>query len=197
MQENDDFLSDLESDIDGDWKEIQKKIKDKEYGEHLKNNPQRFFYPKFIEFYRVLVDFFRSWDGQNDNTMCRDLHMMLRHVFYYKDDHPMPRSFDRIWEMFCNPREFVCKTEINCRQCSKVYDIFYKNIQTNIRMFDRFGGHEHQEEYVSTINVLCPSCGYHMQSIMGAELFGIFKHEHDYENIGERYDCVNQEGGIW
>jgi hypothetical protein len=184
MNQNDDFLSDLESDIDGDWEEIQKKIKDKEYEEHLNNNPQRFFYPKFKDFYRVLVGFFRSWDGQSDNTMFHDLHMMLRHVFYYKDDHPMPRSFDRIWEMFCNPREFACKTEINCKQCSKVYDIFYKN--NNIKI-DRFSGVLEQQElqYIS-INVLCPSCGYHMQSIVGGELFGIFKHEHNYENMGER-----------
>lgn len=185
MKKNDDnILSDIEDDIFGDWKNIQKQIKDKEFETKAMKNPQRLDCPDFMEFYKILLQILQSWDFDNpEPRLLLNLHSLLRMVFNDIEDwpNPLPKSFHRIWELFCNPRFYKCELNQKCQCCNKSWDIVFK--QNLPRVYDNLldGGDRNADMYAETTRISCPDCGYPMRSYMGRKVVGIFRSVHDGE----------------
>lgn len=178
----DDFLSDIEKDIEGDWQEIRKKILDKQEEENILANPQRMELPRYEDFYKILFKIFRSFDGHSiDNEALRDLHVLIRSIFYnHENTNPMPNAFERVWEIFCNPRKFECKTGIRCEKCYERYDILLeRDDHPRPNWQDGMRGNS---MYMSHCRITCPSCGYDILHLAGAKLAGVFNHVHINEN---------------
>jgi hypothetical protein len=174
---NDNFLSDIESDISGDWKEIQKKLRNKEHEKQIMKNPQRINCPDFMQFYKILLRIMQSWDFDNpDAKLLLDLNELLGMIFAEIEDwpNPLPESFHRVWELFCNPRLYNCDRGVNCSCCQNTWDIFFKEHLREIRYIDqdRF---DYTEMTVETSRISCPDCGYPMRNYMGKEVVGIIK----------------------
>lgn len=182
---DDNFLSDLESDIDGDWKDIQQKIKDKEIEEEtieLMENPQRFMFPSFKEFYVILCNILQSWRGSRDLNIetMEALHKLLRGVFYCHDTNHkevMPKGFDKIWKIFCDPIEYECK-DISCNYCRKEYNIFYQ--KEGRRRISYFEDHYQETMQLKVNNVYCYKCGGLMARVSG-NVVSVFESDHDGE----------------
>lgn len=174
---NDNFLSDIESDISGDWKEIQKKLRNKEYEKQVMKNPQRLDCPDFMQFYKILLRIMQSWDSFDnpDAKLLLEFHELLRIVFAEIEDwpNPLPESFHRIWELFCNPRFYDCDRGVNCPSCQNTWDVFSKKQYQRIHNYDRFD--DVNEMTVETSRISCPDCGYPMRNYMGKEVVGIIK----------------------
>jgi hypothetical protein len=154
----------------------------------MKNNPQRFHFPKYEDFFNILFRIFKSFDGRDlDNYALSDLHVLIRSIFYNHKD-PMPKAFDRVWEIFCNPRDFKCHTGIRCEKCNEIYDILIEyDDKPRTYEYDRLVIQE--EIYINHCRVACPSCGYDILHLTGAKLVGVFSHVHEeYKkaNIGGR-----------
>lgn len=179
QNKDDDFLADLEADIGGDWKEIQKSIQNKEDEEEykkLKANPQRINFPKFRQFYEVLLDIFREGIPEN-----RNLHRLLVSIFHnHRNEDPMPKAFDKVWEIFCNPHKYRCATGVACKNCRNRWDVMYRNEQVRIRSYPRFIEDRimQEEMYLPHTQVACPSCGCVILNITSSEVSGVFKHVH-------------------
>ena len=64
---NDNFLSDIEKDISGDWKQIQTDLQTQEKREFLKENPE---VPNisYKDFYRLIVDI---WNKMNETLKTK------------------------------------------------------------------------------------------------------------------------------
>ena len=197
QNKDDDFLSDLEEELGGDWKEIQKSIQDKEQEEQLKANPQRFMFPNFQEFYELLLRLFKEHRHES-----RDLHRLLISVFHsHRNEDPMPKAFDKVWEIFCNPHEYECATGIACRNCKSRWDVMFSRDQ--VRRIPQFLEDRMAEMYMEQTRVLCPKCGVQILNLATSEVVGVFKHVHVDEKeeyrpnrsyMGERgYDRVISE----
>ena len=185
MKKNDEnFLSDIEDDIFGDWEKIQKKIRNKEHEKKVMENPQRLDCPDFMEFYKILLRILQSWDFHNpEPKLLMDLNSLLRMVFIEIDDwpNPLPKSFHRIWEMFCNPRFFKCELNQVCPSCNKSWDIFFK--QNLPKVHQDLMDYNQIDMYVETSRVACPDCGYQMKAFMGRKVMGVFRSVHDGERV--------------
>lgn len=192
---DDNFLSDIENDIDGDWKEIQKAIRDKGKAEEIKNNPQRFYFPTYKDFSNILFRIFTSFDGKEiDNHALSDLHVLIRGIFYNhnNNNNPMPESFDRVWEIFCNPIKFKCHTGIRCEKCNERYDILIEHDHGIPEYLPRYGSTTMEMKIRSHCRIACPSCGYDILHLSGAKLIGVFSHE-EKKPIGGRGNELKQK----
>jgi len=183
---DDNLLSDIENDIFGNWEDIQTKLRNKKYEEKVLKNPQRIDCPSFMEFYKILLQIMQSWDTfeNPDPRLLMELHKLLRNIFYEIEDwpNPLPDSFHRIWELFCNPRKYKCDLNLNCPSCHKNWDVVFKQKILSANINDLIGHEaERYETVVENSRIACPDCGYQMKAYMGREVVGIFRSDHDGE----------------
>lgn len=190
MKNDDNFLSDIEDDIFGDWEEIQKKLKNKDQEKGMMENPQRLNCPDFMEFYQTLLRILQSWDFHNpDPHLLKAFHELLRMVFWDVDinsnSNPFPTSFHRLWEIVCSPREFKCDKNVICNHCNKEWDIFFKQGGMRIQDIWRNGGDmgEAANIAVESSRVACPDCGYEISVYMGMKVMGVIRSVHDGERV--------------
>jgi hypothetical protein len=177
---NDDFLSDIEKDINGDWKEIQADFQNQEKREYLKKHPE---VPNisYKEFYKLIVDIFYSFrrdrDG-HDGFYLRVVHI-LEDVFFRNfrmndNNKKIPESFEQVWDIFCDHTDYRFSTSF-CKRCDAQYDILYKE-QRNYH-FHLPRDRDYGTIKRSSIDVHCPLCSSSICSFMGAELIGIYQHK--------------------
>lgn len=185
MNEKENLLCDLESDIDGDWGDIQKSIQGKKREkelqaemDYLRENPIRINFPEFHEFYELLFEIYESY--YDENIAHSRMHMLIRELIgriisqHGKEPRMCP-SFDYIWGMFCNPHKYHFHT-MECHSCRNTWDIAMKTKRIN---YD-YGYHQRDMEYNMSRNmyinrVSCPLCREVIGST-GEEVVGIFKH---------------------
>ena len=181
---NDNFLSDIEKDISGDWKQIQTDLQTQEKREFLKENPE-VHNISYKDLYRLIVDIFYSFrkdrDGY-DGFYLRVIHI-LEDVFFRNfrmndSNRKMPKAFEQVWDIFCDHSEYKFATSL-CNRCNARYDIIYKE-ERNFRFYVP-RGKNYGTIKRSSIEVHCPLCSYLICSFMGAELVGMYQHKRKEE----------------
>ena len=176
MKKNNDFLSDIEYDIERDWNDIRKEIlkkEEKEEKEEILKNKSRPYFPSFDEFYEVLVELGSQLDV-NTNEYKYSLHRLLRGILNNHNNVSLPNTFKKIWEMFCDPIEYQFTVNISCKRCMTIYDVVYKKQRYNIIPF--VDDIPYEDTKVSTKRIHCIECGEMMAYMNGIEdLIGIFK----------------------
>lgn len=181
MKKNDDIdiLSDLESDLDKDWDDISKEIYWKEEQERrhqeqvdIKNNPRRLNL-SYKRFYELM------WIFYNQRNSSREIENMLHELSantLYSDQH-LPKVFEHLWDMLCEPHGYEIATGIVCKSCKKRYDVFLK--ERHRRRYRPLEGMEmamtieREREYAH-----CPYCGYRFIGFNDVEIIGVFTHVH-------------------
>jgi hypothetical protein len=164
-----DLLSDLEADLTGDWKKIQEDIQDKEHEEWVKNNPQRWNLPSFREFYHIMLRLFREGFSHDNH-----LHRLLVGIFHnHRNEDPMPKAFDNIWSIFCDPHRYSCATGVACRNCRSRWDVMYEKDRMYHRPL-RVGDFRdmHMQHTLREERVSCPRCGHGLLNITSSFLPG-------------------------
>jgi len=184
------LLSDLESDIEGDWEDIQRDIKEKKQQEYLKNNPRRLHIPNVKQFYQLLFNIFSGYFVPE--KAIDKLIGMFRNTFYYNER--LPRSFEYVWEMFCDSTKYSIQ-DIYCRRCKEPYDVIFEKDRSHGFMSEySFGDRVRypEEMMLKTERVFCPSCGYNMLTI-NANIIGIVKHPYQKEKyMEERSEIIRK-----
>lgn len=185
---NGNLLNDLELDLDKGWGQLEEensakieKAERKKISDYIKNNPKRLDI-SYKRFYETLYRIFYERDGDANHAMY-DLREMLGRIFSDHRSDPVPKGFEEIWSMFCNPRKYKCMADIRCDSCSNSYDIISKFHSYVPQPEARRYGYESQR-YIKTESILCPKCARPLFNLHGYELIGIFKHKNE-NNIND------------
>ena len=189
QMDDDNFLLDIDEDISKDWEEINKKFK-KEENEKIRKlkreramKHNRIDCPSFEEFYVTLYKIMESLDRHNNDNeingeLLYDFKHILRLIFHSgkrdnREYNEMPDSFRNIWEMYCSPNNYTYVYK-PCLNCSKKYEIFYKQekyMYTHIDEF--FFGSVDDAIEIKESRVLCPNCGSILIRLNNCEFIGI------------------------
>lgn len=170
MKKENDVFSDLEKDIDGDWKNIQTQIRNKQDREMRLQEPKRFYFSSFQEFYRILVDIAYGTKSELEYTIQK----LIGRMFYDNNFDGIPNSVIRIWEAIFNPIDFECRNNVSCNNCNKKYDVIYKKENTRIYYTVReFSMNRYEEMTRKIIRVYCPNCGIHLLNIFDGNLVSV------------------------
>jgi len=182
MKNQNNILDDIESDINGDWINIQKSIqasikeekekeKEKEIKEEIKN-PNRIYFPNFKEFYEVII---RIYENISYGCDLNYLRSMLGEILR-RSSEKMPTSFHKIWEMFCNPSEYRYTT-VKCNRCGDVFDILFKEDYHRVLYTGEIGT-DNSYATIKTKIIYCYSCGERIAHFNECSVMGIYKHFH-------------------
>lgn len=186
---DEEILFDVESDIDKSWEDLRNDYKQKKaYQEVKTEKSKRFDFPSFLEFYDLLLKL------KYEYSSGKDTHHYLLHESYImasrminRSEEPMPTSFRKVWEIFCNPRCF--KTAgFNCG-CGKSYDIMFRPqslAMEDYQVEGEFNATHAQEYHMRSNHIFCPNCRANAMTITG-DLVGVFERE--------KVEKINLEGG--
>lgn len=168
MNKEKDIFSDLEKDIEGDWGELQVKIRNKQNREEMIKKPRRFFLPGFKKFYKILVDIAYGTKSEIDYS----IKMLTREIVYdnTKFDR-LPNFVMRLWDVIFNPAYFKCHSNIPCRRCNKEFDVIYE--PNTISYVSREFGNHMIERRMMVNRVFCPYCGEMLTNLANAELVSV------------------------
>lgn len=185
-KKNDNLLNDIELDLDKDWSQLEKennakklKAKKARFRDSIIKNPQRLDI-SYRRFYETLYKIFDPRQGEYNYAMY-DLREMLSRIFSNHHSDPLPKGFEEVWEMFCNPRKYKCITDVRCDRCSNIYDIISQFNQHVPSLENR--RYEYETQYMENERILCPTCGNSLLNLHGYKLKGVFKHEHTHMEI--------------
>lgn len=178
-KKNDNLLNDIEFDLDKDWSQLEEentakkiKVEEKRIRDYIIKNPQGLDI-SYRRFYETLYRIFNSRDGNGNHAMY-DLQEMLSRIFSHQKSAPLPRGFEEVWDMFCDPRRYKCISDIKCNRCSNIYDIISQFHQHIPSLENRY---EYENRHIENERILCPTCGNSLLNLHGYKLKGIFKHE--------------------
>lgn len=147
---NDNLLSDIESDIDSDWKNIQKEILKKENDEKKKEISKM----RYVSIDRNLPQIDIKYAGR-----------MLYENMNDKE----------IWKMFCSSRGYDFK-EVTCIKCHTLHTIFYqeKRYSSFNREYDYYESRYYNvvRDY---IRIFCPNCSEILLNMTGCYLIGVIQ----------------------
>jgi hypothetical protein len=174
-----DFLSELENDVSVSWSEIAKRVNDenrKKEKKKLTENKSKIDFPDFDHFYSLLIDIIQARDIPKDRSDINySIRELIARIFRYRNtSSKMPKGFNKLWSMFCNPREYDSVNGTPCSYCGNRWDIFYKQKELERRDFmtiDRW-----EETYTfKEERVMCPTCGNTIIVFRDCEVLGIVK----------------------
>jgi len=176
----DNLLSDIESDLDKDWGQLEEEKTAKEIAaaeeeikDYIKNNPQRLNI-SYRDFHETL---FRIFDSRDADIAMYDLQVLLRRIFSNHRDDPLPKGFEEIWNMFCNPREYKCISDVRCESCNNSYDIISQFQQPQRYEYETYSQFIYGNQHIENEGILCPTCSHSLLNLHGYKLIGIFKHK--------------------
>lgn len=169
MNKEEDIFSDLEKDIEGDWKEIQTKIRNKENREMRLQKPRRPYFPSFKEFYSILVDIAYGTKSELEYTVQR---LVRRMVYNHGYDSILPNTIIKLWEVIFNPERFECESNYQCPRCKNKFDIIYERHYTNVEI-NEFRNVILGERRMNFSSVCCPICGERFVNLRDAELVSV------------------------
>ena len=189
-----DILKEIELDISGDWEKLAEEFKVKEDKdrdeEKILKNKQRIDCSSLNRFYTLLIRILQSWGSHGDRInpeAYSSLRELIFRMFSDQQNWPnsMPDSFDKVWQIFCDPRNYSCDKNVSCRHCNKEYDIFYQENNEPIEPVWQLGTdmeaiNHHMIRHEET--ACCPSCGCRMVVYINRKIVGIFSSDvHDGE----------------
>jgi hypothetical protein len=168
-----DIFSDLEADIEGDWKEIQLKIRKEKAKEVRLNEPKRPYFPSFKEFYDILVDIAY---GTNEYELKYGVQRLIRGIIHGADSGILPSSITKLWEAICNPRDFGVISNCTCERCCNKFDVTYRtNYHNPVRVYnlDDMFSLSAEELKMKHFVVYCPICGINLTTLTNANLVSV------------------------
>jgi hypothetical protein len=183
MKKNDDFLLDIESDIDKDWKDIADKFRQEKIEEEYKKEPVRPVFPSFEEFYLTLFRILTSWDGR-EHIDFASLHKLLHGLFieagydYHENREHLPESFHVLWNIMCDPRSFGYEI-VECPHCRKKFNVFFKEVTPKrvLRVIwdTAIQWDEPAREVYKKNTMICYNCGYHCRDYVNRKVVCVFE----------------------
>ena len=158
------LLDDLENFIDSDWKEVYEEFKTEERKESI-SEPVIPDFPSYKEFYEIMVKLMHD-----PNTPPFLEYFIHRFVRTRDREVKGAKAFEKVWSLFCNPREYDIYTE-TCNECRRNYSIIVHREPPEI-LFGRFG--ETQEMRMRSERVHCSHCGVALLVVAGT-VIGLFE----------------------
>lgn len=155
------LLDDLEDFVNGDWKDIFEEHKSEEYRKEV-SEPVIPNFPTYEEFYNLLV-------YQIGKGIPSELEYLIHRVIAYQD-RKINKSFENVWEMFCNPYKYKVMEEI-CKNCNNKISVITIRGEP-IRIF-RNNDMFLPIDSIRQERVHCPSCGYCFMITTG-KVVGVF-----------------------
>jgi hypothetical protein len=166
------LLGDIEKDIDGDWKDIYDKIQ-KENEWNSMSEPVIPDFPSYDEFYETVLSCLYN-DDPESRLPVNFLHLLHRVVRNQdrKQDRKKPKSFDKVWEFFCDPHRY--KIEQHECNCGASYTAIFKRSNISSYSLRYRYSYEMEEISISQKDVYCIDCGRPFLSVANDELVGLF-----------------------
>jgi len=154
------LLDDLEDFVNGDWKDIFEENKAEEYRIEI-NEPVFPDVPTYEEFYKLLV-------LQIGRDIPSELEYLIHRIIAYQD-RKLIKSFENVWNMFCQPEKYKVMKDIcaNCNNKLSVITIRSGGIPV-FREYSNMAVTEMHQEHVH-----CPRCGYCFMVTTG-KVVGVF-----------------------
>ena len=170
------ILSDIEKDIDGDWKDIYDEVEKKHKFEEIQDVVIPNF-PSYEEFYECLIHCLYNDDRMS--TLPVDFLHMAHRITQSRDMEKPSKSFNELWSFFCDPRRYNT-VKRDC-PCGVSYTVILKrsHLQPHRSYSDRsdriFGGAEWERVEINQKYAYCVECGRSFLSLNNEELVGMFK----------------------
>lgn len=187
--EEKDILSNLEKDIDGDWKLIQEKIQERERKElEIKDklkNPKRPNFPSFDSFYKLLVNIkYSYYSGNNNQELYYNIQELIYRFLNEVKEEKLPESIKKIWEVLCDPHRYSVHTT-KCNRCNETYDVIYKyddrNYYINSPLYTSYTSSNIQIER-KVKYVYCPLCGTNILSLLDSDIISVVTTQETFSN---------------
>jgi len=156
------LLDDLEDFVNGDWKDIFEEHKAEEYRKEV-SEPVIPDFHTYEEFYNLLV-------YQIGKDIPSELEYLIHRIIAYQD-RKSNKSFENVWQMFCNPSKYRVMEE-DCKNCNNKISVITTRSSTitvfrNSELFRPIDSIRQEER------VHCPSCGYCFMITTG-KVVGVF-----------------------
>lgn len=191
---NEDVFNEFEKQLSGDWEEIKREIEEKEI-EEKDRIPKRMDVPSYKDFYNFLYDILIN--KKTNVNYHKDIYKMLNRILYPSHEEMMPKSFEKIWKLFCDPVEYKIVLS-KCNICKNEHEILYKDLDYYDKYFRyRYNlemERERERERESKINrVFCPNCGLILMHFNNCEILGIFNTKIE-KDIPKRSKYMEERG---